>query len=195
MTYLACLRCCLWEPGPTAPRTRLAANVDPFPQNAAAGQERPVHPPAVGVDGACELPQHLTPLGDEVVAAQPRRPLPLRRRMPPGLQLVEPGADRRRQQPVRGRRWAGRAVQNGSYVTADRALPGRGARGASFQPPRAYDTSALPSPVDDRPHGEDGRVGTEQQTCGSPCGATPSTCRARSDVPAELRTLPIARYP
>lgn len=67
----------------------LAGDVDAFPENANAGEERRVHPASGRVDAACELTQHLAALADEVVAAEPRRPDPVRGYVAAGLQLVE----------------------------------------------------------------------------------------------------------
>jgi hypothetical protein len=48
-----------------------------------------VDPAPGGVDAVGELPQRLAPFGYEVVAAQPRRPYPVRGYVAAGLQLVE----------------------------------------------------------------------------------------------------------
>nr|WP_203551878.1 hypothetical protein [Actinospica acidiphila] len=61
-----------------------------------------MHPVPGGVNAVGELPQHLTPLGHEVVATQPCRPHSLRRHVPASLELVEVRADRRRGQLLRG---------------------------------------------------------------------------------------------
>jgi hypothetical protein len=67
----------------------LAGDVDAFPEHATAGEERAVDPAAGRVDAACELSQYLASFGYEVVAAQPRRPHPVRRYVAAGLELVE----------------------------------------------------------------------------------------------------------
>lgn len=66
-----------------------AGDVDAFSEDAAAGEEGAVDPAPGRVDAACELPDDLAPLGDEVVAAQPRRPDAVRWGVAAGLEFVE----------------------------------------------------------------------------------------------------------
>lgn len=80
----------------------LAGDVHAFPEHANAGEEGAVHPAPGRVDAVGELADLLAPFGDGVVAAQPRRPHPVRRDVPSGLQLVELRVDGGLRQPVGG---------------------------------------------------------------------------------------------
>lgn len=82
--------------------TPRAGDVDALPEDPHRGEERAVYPAAGRVDAVGELAQDLASFGYEVVAAQPRRPDPVRRHVAAGLELVELRVDRRRGEPVRG---------------------------------------------------------------------------------------------
>lgn len=60
-----------------------------------------MYAPALGVDAVGEPVNHLTPVRDGVVAAQPVGPYPVRRDVAALLELVQPRVDRRRGQFLR----------------------------------------------------------------------------------------------